>query len=377
MTLKNNPASDHAAVTDTTPEVGAGSQRAIVRASRRMLQRVGLVLFGIFVGLLLFEGAVRILESASGPTRYRDFPTVWYLPEGSLDNRDYYYPRQKPTDTYRIVVVGDSFTYGGSLQFYDNFAKRLERTLNLNEKQRRVEVMNWGVPGYATFQEAELVRRAMKNYDPDLVILQITLNDPEIGPYRQTHKKSWLERMTGKTEIFDHWRSLKFVANRIHNSIANNDYMDHYRQIFEPSSDNWKRFSESIHHIAAMSEEYKKPVLSVVFPLFSHTVNSHYPFASMHEQILAQLIDAKLPFLDLREAFNNIPHERLEVIIGEDPHPNLIAHALAADAIYRDLERRKMVPEDTVVKNQKNRRQLLAAYPGYVEHKRQKVTAGS
>lgn len=377
MSLINNPAGEQRSATRADSKGDSRRHLSFVRALKFTMQRGGLMLFGIVVGLLLFEGAVRILESAKGPTRYKDSPSVWYLPEGSLDNRDYYYPRQKSTDTYRIVVVGDSFTYGGSLQFYDNFAKRLERTLNLNDKQRRVEVLNWGVPGYATFQEAELVRRAMKNYDPDLVILQITLNDPEIGPFRQTHHKSWLERITEKKPIFDSWRSLKFVANRIHNSIANRDYMDHYRQIFEPSSDNWRRFSESIHHIAAVSEDYKKPVFSVIFPLFSHTVDSSYPFSGMHEQIIAQLSDAKLPYLDLRETFNNVPHERLEVIIGEDPHPNLIAHALAADAIYRELERRKLVPSDAVVKNQKHRRQLLAAYPGYVEHKREKVTAGS
>ena len=244
-------------------------RRGIAFKISRIGAAFGLVCFGLILGVLILEAGVRLSEEVSPPERYRDFPTVWYLPESSVDNRDFYYPPEKTPGTFRIVVVGDSFTFGGKLQFFDNFAKRLERTLNLNENQKRVEVLNWGVPGYATFQEADLVRRAMKHYQPDLVILEITLNDPEIGPYKQTHQKSWLELATERKPVFEYWRGLRFIAGRIHNTLANQSYMEHYQSIFEPQSENWQRFSKALHNISNYRTEFDVPIFSVVFPLFS------------------------------------------------------------------------------------------------------------
>lgn len=83
-------------------------------------------------------------------------------------------------------MVGDSFSFAPQMQYDDSFSKRLERLLNANAtdspKSPRAEVINLGVPGHSTVHEVRTVEEALK-LSPDLVLLQITLNDAELRPF--------------------------------------------------------------------------------------------------------------------------------------------------------------------------------------------------
>ena len=66
----------------------------------------------------------------------RDRPRMLYLPENyNVEFHDHRYNKEKAENTFRIAVVGDSFTKGGKVAFDDSFAKRLERALNRNQSQ--------------------------------------------------------------------------------------------------------------------------------------------------------------------------------------------------------------------------------------------------
>ncbi len=51
-------------------------------------------------------------------------------PLNSARYRDYDYPNRKEPGEFRIVMAGDSFTEGKSINFDDIFPKKLERYLN-------------------------------------------------------------------------------------------------------------------------------------------------------------------------------------------------------------------------------------------------------
>jgi hypothetical protein len=71
----------------------------------------------------------------------------------------------------RLAVLGDSLVWGELLAEGDSLPSQLEARLG------GVEVLNFGVSGYDTVQEAAWYRRAVRPLEPDAVVLVFCLND--------------------------------------------------------------------------------------------------------------------------------------------------------------------------------------------------------
>ena len=80
----------------------------------------------------------------------------------------------KPPGTKRILVLGDSVVQGNGIRELDN---TISRRLELLLQNHGVEVLNFGVSGYCTRSEVELLKEKGLRYDPDLVILLFVSND--------------------------------------------------------------------------------------------------------------------------------------------------------------------------------------------------------
>lgn len=81
------------------------------------------------------------------------------------------YEPAKPAGVRRILVIGDSFTFGEDVSDEQVYPARLEMLLS------GVEVLNLGVRGYGTDQQYLRLQRMGYDYQPDLVILGVyTLN---------------------------------------------------------------------------------------------------------------------------------------------------------------------------------------------------------
>jgi len=76
----------------------------------------------------------------------------------------------------RIVVLGDSYTYGWGVDDQETWPYRLQSLLS-HSLGRPVEVLNLGKPGSGPFQYLEIARKALPRLEPDLVIVAILQND--------------------------------------------------------------------------------------------------------------------------------------------------------------------------------------------------------
>jgi len=52
------------------------------------------------------------------------------------------YSVDKPSNTFRVIVLGDSFTFGQGFNLEDTFCYRLEKLLNENHPEKNFEVLN-------------------------------------------------------------------------------------------------------------------------------------------------------------------------------------------------------------------------------------------
>lgn len=103
-------------------------------------------------------GGVKITTNAYG---YRDA-------EISLD---------KPTNTVRILALGDSITFGhGNVLPQELYTEVLEGQLNNVFSSHKTEVINTACPGNSARQEYYDLEKGLQ-FQPDVVMIQYTLND--------------------------------------------------------------------------------------------------------------------------------------------------------------------------------------------------------
>jgi lysophospholipase L1-like esterase len=79
-------------------------------------------------------------------------------------------PAAKPAGEFRVVVLGDSYTVAGQVAYAQDYTTRLEQQLHA-AGYGRVRVVNAGVGGYTTFNEAGLLREDLAALQPDLVVV--------------------------------------------------------------------------------------------------------------------------------------------------------------------------------------------------------------
>ena len=161
---------------------------------------VGILLAGLslVVSLLLLEAAVRLLhlappaESPGWFWRSPDPVTGWSLQPGahgrwfnqryeydvnvtinSQGLRDVERPTvEKPANTFRILLLGDSYVEGLRVPLEQSFGKVLEAKLNAGASAgQRFEVIPAGVSGWGTDQQLLWFRKYGVTYQPDLVLL--------------------------------------------------------------------------------------------------------------------------------------------------------------------------------------------------------------
>ncbi len=86
------------------------------------------------------------------------------------------YSYQKNSGEYRILILGDSFAEGYTVEFAELLSEVLKKELNDNGNQY-CEVINCGTGGYSTDQELLFFQMEGEKYYPDLTILLFYDND--------------------------------------------------------------------------------------------------------------------------------------------------------------------------------------------------------
>ena len=117
------------------------------------------------------------------PPALRTNPT-WEIQLNAQGFREVELPEAKPPATFRIVCIGDSWTFGANVAATDAYPRRLAALLASAYPGRRFEVLNLGVLGYTSFQGRRLLERTALGLAPDLVIAGYAMNDADVAGYR-------------------------------------------------------------------------------------------------------------------------------------------------------------------------------------------------
>lgn len=100
--------------------------------------------------------------------------------------RDVEHAAAAESGVFRILGLGDSFTYGVGARFEDTYLCRLESRLNERQGEHpRVEIIKAGIPRYYPETERILLEKYGARYAPDLILIGFCPNDvidTHLGP---------------------------------------------------------------------------------------------------------------------------------------------------------------------------------------------------
>jgi hypothetical protein len=165
-----------------------------------VLALVGAALFSVLFSLVLLEVALHVVGYPRTKTSHQRFYVEHDPQRGwrNVPNADGWFstdeydvhlqynargirgpalPYEKPDGTFRVVILGDSFIEGYSVNREDRVAEQLEKLLTGQDPSRKYEVIALGTAGYSTDQELIWLEAEGIKYEPDVVVTMFYMND--------------------------------------------------------------------------------------------------------------------------------------------------------------------------------------------------------
>ena len=292
----------------------------------------------------------------------------------------------KPRDTFRIVAVGDSVTFGYGCDEDATYSRALERMLNATTPRgvTRYEVLNLGVIGYNIREIGERLRSIGMRYDPDLILYGYVLNDPQsfshqahiLESLREVEERRfgagfgalrWLSHSrlfllawyagpgpTGTYHRGGDWE-LRDIERGENVSIpdegdpgfeaAPGSMRIRYFLGLHGSGASRHRLLTGLADLSRLAGDAGVPVLVAVFPLFVSDDQGRYPLARVHRLVIQASRQRGLYAVDLQPAFRaamTIPGS--EAVAIDFMHPNALGHRIAAMELSRWLRGSGLLP---------------------------------
>jgi lysophospholipase L1-like esterase len=249
---------------------------------------------------------------------------------------------EKPTGARRVAVLGDSIAFGYWVSDADSFPRQLEAMLNgAGGAGGRVEVLNFGVPGYNLDQEIETLRAKALAFSPDLVVVAFCLNDLEglfsyelglVQDRATTRGGSWLgrlrEALLGRSLLFS------WIEYRLSELEARRGFVRARNPLDGPL------YAEAVGQQKAALEGKLAvlrsllaprgiPGVVVVFPVLGGRFE-RYPHRDLHRAVVEAAQSAGLAAVDLLDCYSAYGFRQLRVDVV---HPSPLGHRVAAHAV--------------------------------------------
>lgn len=164
----------------------------------------------------------------------------------SLGYRERKVPQK--SQRYRIMVLGDSLTYGAGLAAHERYTDVAGELLG-----HRYEILNFGVRAGGTDYELQQLRKHIDSVRPDRIVVGFCWNDPQaknvayhIDKFKADHRSI--------AHVLDSVRPIfPGIVNVAYRSVAG-DWDKSLDDAYIRGGEQWRRFSQSLAEIKALSD---------------------------------------------------------------------------------------------------------------------------
>lgn len=280
---------------------------------------------------------------------------------------------QKPAGVFRILGLGDSFTFAVGVREPDTFLRRLETQLNApvppaqpsgqaagtaaadHVKPLTYEVLNAGTQGYNIRDEVLYLEHRWLPLAPDLVLVNFYLNDAyaddafrnmgeALGIYEGPQG---LGRVSYVADLVQHQFAVRRQRRFTEDYYLKSFFTQADRYVDDPGalSADWKLSRDALAHAVELGRQHGFRVALVIWPEL-YELEGRYPFEPIHKLVRETCARLGVPVLDLLDTFRGRKSESLWVH-PSDHHPNEEANRLAADAIERFLREQHLLTKQS------------------------------
>jgi lysophospholipase L1-like esterase len=298
---------------------------------------------------LIFEGENLHIESDNIYLQYTLNPNAT-LKKGNVTytvNKDGYrdeiYTLAKPKNTFRIIVLGDSITFGSLVQENDRYTEVLESALNEYSTGLNYEVINFGVSGYSPTNEVAFLEEIGLDYEPDLIIIGYALND---AVSRDNVEGEFSDCRLNLLNIpvpckFKKILSSSVLLQNLRTILSNDENQkDIYIQYHEDEQ-RWDYVMEQYSLLQSHARSEKIPVVVAIFPILSDL--DDYQWIEVHNKIEQDFSGLGFFVVDILDSYVTYNSTSLRATETDPWHPNALGHDRAAHAIYTKLINERIV----------------------------------
>jgi lysophospholipase L1-like esterase len=244
------------------------------------------------------------------------------------------FAREKPVDAFRIVILGDSFTFGEGTPEPLIYPTRLGEALGARRADGRwVEVVNLGVPGDDARGALATYRSLGRRLAADWVVFQWNTNDFPSPDVQEDHLRligARYRKLFAEAEALRWSRLLSVTWLRLQTWRLSREVIATTRE----DAERGHYAFEAIGRLRSLVEQDGARFTVLAFPELIRF--EAYPYAALLEALHAYCRQERIHVIDLLPAL--AAHRDRELWVHEtDHHPNRLAHAIAARELARGI----------------------------------------
>jgi lysophospholipase L1-like esterase len=276
----------------------------------------------------------------------------------SFGFRDIERSQRKPNGVFRVLALGDSFTYGAGVPFEATFLSRLESRLNARPgKHPPVEIIKAGIPRFFPEPERLLLEYYGWSFDPDLVLVAFVPNDV-IDTYYGLNAMSVCDgflltshgaRLIGSCPnlvlaLYKSSHAFRLLLSRVVSHRLDRDRPVRWHDIYKADGFHEKDWQEVERQYTQMVQLAQRKRVRIGFIHIPMEEGLSIPSGDYPAKRLLTLAEQQKVSL-----FDTLPALRTAAVTAEvywprDGHPNERGHQVIAETLYRALTQQGALP---------------------------------
>lgn len=327
--------------------------------------------------MILFESGENPFRDSPGYVRGKcgffdeDGVKVRYTWGNRVENNQFFFRDDdvvtpKPTGVFRIVVVGDSFTWSTGLPISKGYTHLLEEMLNNDlshdsANNIQIDVVTFSRGGGYIGHYYNFINDYHEAVEPDLIVMGMCYNDPNVKGFadegtRDEYKDNIIPKYTAPLKKLNYLGS-RFLKSRLSRDgvfglletldVIPDPVEANWIAGYEDGTKNWQNFIDtlkSIHDLSLKITSRKPVLITLMAPGGAHR-KSYYDPPGHQEALIAKMFkkarkaaeDTGFITVDTLPAFKKKLNGKYLALNEDDAHPNELCQQVYAEVLHHAL----------------------------------------